>query len=70
MNNFEEVALPNILDEVNQAPGLGNRSTARFLIPETDEEGNALYNDDGRLVSISRTDSTRPTSSLKLQVRS
>lgn len=47
MNNFEEVALPNILDEVNQAPGLGNRSTARFLVPETDEEGNPLYNDDG-----------------------
>ena len=47
MNTFEEVALPNILDEVNQAPGLGNRSTARPRIQETDENGEPVTNEDG-----------------------
>lgn len=41
------VALPNILDEVDKAPGLGDRGTTRYLIEETDEEGNPLYDEEG-----------------------
>ena len=47
MDSFEEVQLPNILDEVDKAPGLGNRSTTRFQVQATDEEGNPIYEEDG-----------------------
>ena len=46
MESFEMVELPNILDEVDKAPGEGNRSTTRFLIQETDGEGQPIYNED------------------------
>lgn len=47
MNSDTVVELPNILDEANKAPGLGNRSTTRFLIEETGADGEPVYNDDG-----------------------
>ena len=47
MNSDTEVALPNILDEADKAPGLGNRSTTRFLIQEIGADGEPVLNDDG-----------------------
>ena len=44
---YNEVQLPNILDEANQAPGLGNRSTARWQVEEVDELGFSVTNEDG-----------------------
>lgn len=47
MNTDESVELPNILDEADKAPGLGNRSTTRFRIDEYDGDGNPVYLEDG-----------------------
>ncbi|MBO7140077.1 MAG: hypothetical protein J6W19_05840 [Prevotella sp.] len=47
MNSDTVVELPNILDEADKAPGLGNRSTTRFLIQEIGADGEPVYNDDG-----------------------
>ena len=47
MNTDNSVELPNILDEVDKAPGLGNRSTTRFRVDEYDSEGNPVYLEDG-----------------------
>ena len=52
MNTGTEVALPNILDEADMAPGLGNRSTTRYRIDEYDSQGNPVYNDDGTIRQI------------------
>ena len=50
MYTGEEVALPNILSEVNKAPGLGNRGTTRYLIQKT-EAGEPVF-DNGEPVMI------------------
>ena len=47
MNTDSKVALPNILDEADKAPGLGNRSTTRYRIDEYDSDGNPVYLEDG-----------------------
>ena len=52
MNTDNSVELPNILDEVDKAPGLGNRSTTRYRIDELDAEGNPVFNDDGTIRQI------------------
>lgn len=52
MNTDNSVELPNILSEVNKAPGLGNRSTTRYRIDEYDGQGNPVYNDDGTIRQI------------------
>ena len=52
MNTDNSVELPNILDEVDKAPGLGNRSTTRRRIDELDAEGNPVLNDDGTIRQI------------------
>ena len=52
LNSDAEVEFPNILDEVNKAPGLGNRSTTRYLIDEIGEDGQPVYNDDGTIRQI------------------
>ena len=52
MNTDNSVELPNILDEVNKAPGLGNRSTTRFRIDEIGEDGQPVMNDDGTIRQI------------------
>lgn len=52
MNTDNSVELPNILDEVDKAPGLGNRSTTRYRIDELDAEGNPVLNDDGTIRQI------------------
>lgn len=46
----DKVALPNILSEVNKAPGLGNRGTTRYLIQKT-EAGEPVF-DNGEPVMI------------------
>ena len=46
-NTEERVALPNILDEKDKAPGLGNRDKTRYLIEERDEFGEIIPNEDG-----------------------
>ena len=43
----DEVELPNILDEVNKAPGLGNRSDTTWRIDEIGEDGQPVLNEDG-----------------------
>ena len=43
------VILPNILSEVNQAPGLGDRRTVLPLIPDLDEYGYEQYDDNGQV---------------------
>lgn len=43
----EEVELPNILDEVNKAPGLGNRSDTTWRIQAVDGEGTPIFEEDG-----------------------
>lgn len=43
----EEVELPNILDEANKAPGLGNRSDTTWRIQQTDDEGAPIFEEDG-----------------------
>lgn len=45
--NSDEVELPNILDEVNKAPGLGNRSDTTWRIDEIGEDGQPVLNEDG-----------------------
>lgn len=52
MNTDTQVALPNILDEVNKAPGLGNRSTTRYRIDEIGEDGQPVMNEDGSIRQI------------------
>ena len=52
INTDNSVELPNILDEVDQAPGLGNRSTTRYRIDEYDGEGKPVTNDDGTIRQI------------------
>ena len=47
--NGEEVLLPNITKEVDQAPGLGDRRTVLPLIPDLDENGQEQYDDNGNL---------------------
>ena len=42
-----EIALPNILDEVNKAPGLGNRSDTTWRIQQVDGEGTPIFEEDG-----------------------
>jgi hypothetical protein len=46
LNDDQEVALPNILSEVNNAPGQGDRRTTRYQIQKTDEFGEPVYNDE------------------------
>ena len=52
MNTDTQVALPNILDEVDKAPGLGNRSTTRYRIDEIGEDGQPVLNEDGSIRQI------------------
>lgn len=52
MNTDTQVALPNILDEVDKAPGLGNRSTTRYRIDEIGEDGQPVMNEDGSIRQI------------------
>ena len=52
MNTDNQVALPNILSEVDKAPGLGNRSTTRYRIDEIGEDGQPVMNDDGTIRQI------------------
>ena len=52
MNTDTQVALPNILDEADKAPGLGNRSTTRFRIDEIGEDGQPVMNEDGSIRQI------------------
>ncbi len=52
MNTEAEVALPNILDEVDKAPGLGNRSTTRYRVDEIGEDGEPVLNEDGTVRQI------------------
>jgi len=52
LNTSAEAVLPNILDEVDQAPGLGNRSTTRYRIDEIDENGQPVLNEDGSVRQI------------------
>ena len=52
MMSEAEVELPNILDEANNAPGLGNRSTTRYRIDEIGGDGLPVYNDDNTIRQI------------------
>ena len=52
MNTDTQVALPNILDEADKAPGLGNRSTTRYRIDEIGEDGQPVMNEDGSIRQI------------------
>ncbi|MCR4959737.1 MAG: hypothetical protein K6B13_14220 [Prevotella sp.] len=52
MNTDNQVALPNILSEVDKAPGLGNRSTTRYRIDEIGEDGQPVMNEDGTIRQI------------------
>ena len=52
MNTDTQVALPNILDEADKAPGLGNRSTTRYRIDEIGEDGQPVMNEDGTIRQI------------------
>ena len=52
MNTDTQVALPNILDEVDKAPGLGNRSTTRYRIDEIGEDGQPVLNEEGSIRQI------------------
>ena len=51
-NSGAEVQLPNILDEVDQAPGMGNRSTTRALIDEVDDNGEPVIDENGNVRQI------------------
>lgn len=44
-----DVLLPNILSEVDKAPGLGDRRTVLPLIPDLDENGQEQYDENGNL---------------------